>query len=164
MKAIAWSALLATSLAASAVFAAAPAGAPADSHGLCNDGTYSSSAEKKGACRGHKGVKEWYGEAAGESTKGSTESKTATTTSTTAPMKGATNETPAATTTTTRKTSTTSMAAPGGSAGQVWANDSTKVYHCSGDKWYGKTKHGEYMSEADAKTKGFHADHGKACT
>lgn len=52
--------------------------------------------------------------------------------------------------------------AAGGGAGKVWVND--KVYHCSQSKFYGKTKKGEYMTEADAKAKGAHMAKGsKGC-
>jgi hypothetical protein len=66
-------------------------------------------------------------------------------------------------------TSTAKVAAPavaaaaGGGDGKVWVNTKSKVYHCEGSKSYGKTKVGEFMTEADAKAKGNHGDHGKTC-
>jgi hypothetical protein len=152
--------------AAPAATASTPA--PAGSTGLCKDGTYTDTDTKKGACRGHKGVKEWYGAtaaAAAPAAKAAPASAPAPTAAP-APAKPAAAPAPAPAAPTRAPASTTAAAAPapGGGAGKVWVNTESKVYHCSDDRYYGKTKQGEYMTEADALAKGNHASHGKACS
>jgi len=44
---------------------------------------------------------------------------------------------------------------PPPSKGMVWVNLDTKIFHREGDHWYGKTKHGKYMTEADAVKEGY---------
>ena len=41
-------------------------------------------------------------------------------------------------------------------AGQVWVNTSTKIYHDSSSEFYGATKSGKFMSEEDAIAVGYH--------
>ncbi|QSI34573.1 DUF3761 domain-containing protein [Variovorax sp. RKNM96] len=164
--------LIAACLGLSALTAQAqvPADAPAGTTVQCKDGSYASPDAKSGACRGHKGIKTWFGKTADAKaapaaatalaptatpaveTQSAAVSKTGV-----APSTGTATRTPGA------PDLTKMAAAPGGGAGKVWANDETKVYHCMGDRYYGKTKKGEYLSEADAKAKGMHASHNKAC-
>jgi hypothetical protein len=109
-RSIACPALLAALLFAAACPGQAPVGAPPGTTALCNDGSFSSSATRQGACSGHKGIRQWYV-----------------------------------------------------TAGQVWVNKDTHTYHCQGDRWFGKTSNGAYMSESDAKAEGYRPDHGNAC-
>jgi len=153
--------------------AVAQAAAPAGSTGLCKDGTYSTAASKQGACRGHQGVKEWYAAAAATAPNAAPAAPAAPRVVTPAPAATpAPAPAPAAATTSSASSGKMSPAqkaaarpqAAGGGPGLVWVNTSSNVYHCYGTDFYGKTKEGSYMSEADAKAKGAHADHGKACT
>jgi hypothetical protein len=120
-------------------------------HAVCKDGTPFDGASKQGACSGHGGIDKKATKAAEDSTPKAASAVAAK---------------PAATaaTTTSKPAAPTASAAVGGGDGKVWVNDNTKVFHCQGDKFYGKTKKGEYMTLADANAKGYHADKGsKAC-
>lgn len=55
-------------------------------------------------------------------------------------------------------------AAAGGDKSLVWLNTNSKVYHCYGGKYYGKTKVGSYMSEDKAIADGGHATGNKKCS
>ena len=154
-------------LAASIALAQAPAAAPAGSTGVCRDGTYWTGATKKGACHGHKGVQDWYANSAAGATA-STAAPTPSAASAPVAKPAATpapaTPAPAAAAPAQKANAPATTAAPGGGAGQVWVNANSKVYHCSTDRWYGKTKHGSYMSESEAIAQGNRADHGKACS
>src|SRR5262245_19824136 len=43
---------------------------------------------------------------------------------------------------------------PGGGGGLVWVNTESHVFHREGSHYYGTTKHGKYMTEAEALKEG----------
>ena len=128
--------------------------APEGSTAECKDGSYWSGASKKGACSRHGGIKEWYGTAAAEAPAAQQQSS--------APMGPPESQPQQQTQRNPTKPSSRNVATSGG-AGQVWVNTDSKVYHCPGARYYGTTKHGEYMSESQAISQGNRADHNKAC-
>jgi hypothetical protein len=160
------------------------AGAPAGTTGQCKDGSYSNAAKKAGACRGHQGVQKWF--AADTSASVTSAKTTKSTTAAPAPAAVAPSPTPAARVATPAPVASPSkpsaafpasaiqkgpvaMAASrpqasGGGPGMVWVNMASKVYHCPGATFYGKTKDGKYMSESDAKAMGARPDHNKPCS
>lgn len=46
---------------------------------------------------------------------------------------------------------------------RVWVNTSSKVYHCPGTQWYGRTNRGEYLLETVARERGNRPANGRTC-
>jgi hypothetical protein len=65
------------------------------------------------------------------------------------PANSASTSTPAS------KPATAQLTTPRNTGETVWVNTETGVYHKAGSHWYGKTKHGKYMTEADARKAGY---------
>ena len=135
---------------------------------LCKDGTYFDGTSHKGACRGHKGVQEWLDTKSATAASSTPAAAPAAAPAATAAQTAAPAAAPAAAPKASAEHKTPTPASeltqkPGGGPGLVWVNSESKVYHCQGDEWYGKTKQGEYKSEAAAKAEGDHASHGKEC-
>ena len=139
--------------AAGAAPAAAPATAAMQSF-VCKDGTSVSAASAKGTCAGHKGIDK------DATAKASAGPAAAAPAAKAMPAAAAPAAAPAAAS----KTAPAATAAAGGGPGQVWVNEGTKIYHCQGDRYYGKTKAGKYMSEAAAKAAGAHGANNKTCS
>ena len=118
----------------------------------CKDGTSFSGTSRSGACRGHGGVQSW----------GSTPAAAASPSPSPSAPPAATQAAPAPRPAANQPTSSGARATP--SAGQVWVNTPSKVYHCPGDRYYGKTKHGEYMTESAAVAAGDKPSHGQKCS
>ena len=137
----------------------------------CKDGTTFNGTSHRGACKGHKGVDTWLDTpaagGAAASPKTSTTAASAKSPPPAAPASApsmAPASTPSAAKTASPPTPSSEIKAqPGGGPGKVWVNSSSKVYHCQDDQWYGKTKEGSYMTEAQAKAGGNHAARGKEC-
>jgi hypothetical protein len=129
----------------------------------CKDGTTSPHGGR-GACSGHGGIDKAATAAAASGGAGGAAASGSSKASGTSGA-ASSSAAPASSTPTTSKSPPASQApAPGGGPGMVWVNTASKVYHCPSDRYYGKTKKGEYMTEADAKAKGNRPDHNKPCS
>jgi FtsZ-interacting cell division protein ZipA len=112
----------------------------------------SSKADKRKAAREAKKARAEQEKASAEQEKAS-KAAVANTSATAAPAAPSANEA-AARRGRTRPVATTQPATPP-SAGMVWVNTETKVYHKAGSRWYGKTKSGKWMTEAEAQRAGY---------
>ena len=138
---------------APAIIGAAPAlGATA----LCKDSTQYNGSSNRGACSHHGGVQQWLNVAAAQPAPANNSAVAAPAISPPEPAGAQVNPAP-------RASVPDNLAVASNATGQVWVNLKSRVYHCAGDRYYGKTKSGEFLPESQAVAQGFRPDHGKSC-
>ncbi|WP_428538262.1 hypothetical protein [Rhodopila sp.] len=147
-------ALFAAMMGAGLLLAPIAYGQTASVTATCKDGTSFSGTTRSGACRGHKGVAS-FGTAAAAA-PGIAPA--------TAPASRSATAAPASPPPSIPGRSSSTASAKVGGPGQVWVNSASKVYHCPGDRYYGKTKSGEFMTQSAATAAGDHPSGGKACS
>jgi hypothetical protein len=135
---------------------------------ICKDGTTTTIPTRESACKGHKGIQTWYAPPAGVPSI-ATPTPDLAPRSIPIPTPGlAPASIPAATPVTSiasrRAYLLSQPPAPGAAPNLVWLNANGKVYHCPNSNFYGKTKSGSYLPEAEAKAKGAHPSRNKPCT
>ena len=151
-------------LTAAAALLFAPAGlsaaAAAGATAICKDGTQYMGTSNRGACSHHGGVQQWLNAAAAQSPQqqvyNTPAASPALNPAPQAPVAPQASAVP-------QISGNNNFAVAANANGQVWVNLKSKVYHCAGDRYYGKTKKGEFLPESQAVAQGFHPDHGKAC-
>jgi hypothetical protein len=117
----------------------------------CRDGSFSYSATRSGTCSGHGGVAEWLAPSS------ATAKCNDGTFSTSASRQGACSSHGGVSEWLTQ----TSASAAGT---RVWVNTSSGVYHCPGSRYYGGTKQGRYMTEAEASASGYRPAYNRICS
>ena len=133
----------------------------------CKDGTTFTGSSRRGACARHGGVMAFGAAPAAPAVAGAVPATPAPAPSSTpmAPASPAGAGPAAAYPAPARPRQMPAAAAVAeGGAGQVWVNRSTKVYHCPGTRYFGKTQSGAYMTEAAAAAEGDRPSRGKACS
>jgi hypothetical protein len=136
--------------------------APAGSTGLCKDGTYTTAAKKRGSCNDHGGVKAWFGTPIPQAAPASPAAPPPV-----ASPQGVSSPTDAAGARSTDApqtvTSAPAQAQSSADSVKVWVNMATKVYHCPGSEWYGKTQSGKFITQGEAIAMGARAAYYKPC-
>jgi len=133
----------------------------------CKDGTSWSGTTRRGACSGHRGVQTFGAAPAAASAPSGSQVANPVAPAQVAPPSAVASPAPptnSAPPNALQSRPTAPVAAGAGGAGQVWVNSSTRVYHCPGTRYYGKTNNGSYMTEAAAKAEGDRPSRGKTCS